>query len=158
MNFKEFSQRIKVLQTLEADQIRAKYISLFVDQVSEWYEEQIAIKVLSGDGWYYRGYMWECLKQGTPAKEEQILGQLKGMDESVFVLWDISSRRNLSPKDYWKFPRDAVLYLWASDLLEGLGYLPEDIYIFNASFSWSLIFTHETTYDNERLCYKAAAA
>ena len=158
MNFEEFNQRVQVLETLEVDNIRARYIRSFVDQGSKWYEEHIAIKVQSEDGWYYRGYLWECLKHGRPVKENQVYGELKGMSKMLYVFWDISSIRHLKPKDYWKFPRDAVLYLQATDLIKGLEYLPEDIYIFDTSFSWSLVFTHETTNDNDRLCYKAIAS
>ena len=53
-------------------------------------------------------------------------------------------------KDYWKFDKDAVLKMDFEILLDGEEYLPEDIYIFDESMTWTLIKTHE---DIDGKCY-----
>ncbi|MBQ9990736.1 MAG: hypothetical protein IJP31_07330 [Lachnospiraceae bacterium] len=63
--------------------------------------------------------------------------------EEVFVFWDIHSKERIWSRYYWKFDKDAVLKIKYSTLLAGERYLPEDIYIFDCSFSWTLIQTHE---------------
>lgn len=66
------------------------------------------------------------------------------VDETVCVLWDLHSEQEIFIGDYWKFPRGAVLELAYPDLMAGLEYLPEDIYVFDRHYTWSLILTHES--------------
>lgn len=73
--------------------------------------------------------------------------------KEVLVLWDIHSCDRIFIENYWKFPKDKVIMVDAKWLIDGLEYLPEDIYIFDYNFSWTYIITHE--YDDERrICMK----
>ncbi len=68
------------------------------------------------------------------------------------MLWDLHSNERIYVADYWKFPKEAVLLLSATDLAAGLDFLPDDIYVFDRTFDWSIVFTHEYTADQRRYC------
>jgi len=66
-------------------------------------------------------------------------------------MWDIHTKERIFIKDYWKFKKKAVLKMKANLLFEGEIHLPEDIYIFDDSFNWTIAKTHEDI-DGERYC------
>lgn len=126
----------------EAGRLRQAYIDRFVNTSSDYYKKYIAIKTQFSDGLLYTGYLWDSLKHPEQVKEDQIFDpQL--MDKTVYVFWDLHSAERIFVKDYWKFPKDAVLKLKYRDLLAGREFLPEDFYIFDETMNWSIIFTHE---------------
>jgi hypothetical protein len=63
--------------------------------------------------------------------------------KTVFTLWDLHSADRIPIPEYWTFGRDSVLTCAPAHLLSGLQWLPDDIYVFDESFEWSVIFTHE---------------
>jgi hypothetical protein len=69
----------------------------------------------------------------------------------VLVLWDLHPDGRVLVEDYWKFERDDVLSLDFKLLLGNLRHLPEDVYIFDRSFRWTLVLTHEHVGD-KRWC------
>jgi hypothetical protein len=83
---------------------------------------------------------------------EGIIGYRK-MLKDVLVFWDIHSEEKIWIQNYWKFGKESMLRLAYVDLIDNSGYFPEDIYIFDESLKWSLVWTHE---DNEgiRICVK----
>ena len=46
-----------------------------------------------------------------------------------------------------------MLELSYKDLMQGEEFLPEDIYIFDCSFDWTIVLTHEDI-DGQRYCLK----
>ena len=69
-------------------------------------------------------------------------------------MWDMHSCEKIWIPDYWKFPKTKILCTDA--WTESLKYkLPEDVYVFDDTFSWSVIFTHETNEKEERYCLLA---
>ena len=66
-------------------------------------------------------------------------------------MWDIHSCDRIFIPDYWKFPKNAVLFAdaWKDTFRREL---PEDIYVFDDTLSWSVIFTHETDEKAESYC------
>ena len=67
------------------------------------------------------------------------------------MFWDIHSCERILIKDYWRFEKDAVLQMSMNLLLENEMYLPEDIYIVDKDFSWTMVKTHEDI-DGKRYC------
>lgn len=65
--------------------------------------------------------------------------------------WDIHSCERILIPDYWKFPKKSCLELNFNDLCSNRKFLPEDIYIFDRSFKWTIVFTHEINWENQPL-------
>lgn len=66
-------------------------------------------------------------------------------------MWDIHSCDKILIPNYWKFPKTQVLYTdgWKEIFKNDL---PEDIYVFDETFCWSVVYTHETDEDDKRYC------
>ena len=64
---------------------------------------------------------------------------------------DIRSQDNVFMPNRQKFSKESVLKTetWSEKMLEKL---PEDIYIFDETFTWSAIYTHETDINNAPYC------
>ena len=150
---RKLRQRTDIITGDEADLIREKYISRFVDPESDHYMRYIAELREFSDGLYYTGYLWDCLKSAVQVEEEDVYDM--ELDRIVYVLWDLHSSDRIHIEDYWKFPRRAILRLRFCDLVEGRECLPEDIYIFDEELTWSLILTHEYDDKGNRFCYRA---
>ena len=155
ISLEEFRRRITAILGEDADEIRSRYIKSFVNTEADHYRERIAQKRRFADGSYYVGYLWDFLKQATPIFEEEAKKKLAQKERLLYVFWDLHSAERILVKDYWKFPKDAVLVLSVSDLIAGMEFLPEDIYIFDDRFDWSIILTHEYTTDQKRWCREA---
>ena len=142
MDFETFQSNIKILDPKEGNEIREKYIEKFIDTSKPRYAEMIGQRHKFRDGYCYLGYLWDYLKNPVVIKREYIEAVAEKMDE-VYVLWDIQTCERIFIKDYWKFGKETVLKLKFKTLLDNYGYLPEDIYIFDDTFSWTLILTQE---------------
>lgn len=138
---------------IEKSEIRNKYIAKFVNIKSSTYQERIKKKSRYIDGYCYQAYLWDCIDSATIVDEEYIDQFIKN-DEQVYVFWDIHSCERIFIKDYWKFEKDAVLQMSMKLLLENERFLPEDIYIVDKNFTWTLIKTHEDI-DGKRYCLKS---
>lgn len=139
-----------ILDSKKSDVLRGNYIRNFVDTDSTYYKENIEQKTMFSDGLCYTGYLWDCLLKPSiilENKAEQILQEKR----KIFIMWDIHSCDRILVPDYWKFPKTKVLYAdaWAETFKDDL---PEDIYVFDGTFSWSVIYTHETDLINNRYC------
>lgn len=150
MNLKEFEKRVLVLDAVIAQQYRKKYIDAFVDTNTEFYKQNIENLKQFSDGKCYTGYLWDCLKNPTVI-DWKIIESYASLFTKVLVFWDIHSCDRIFIPDYWKFPKDACIEMSYMDLLQNKEFLPEDIYIFDKTFSWTIIFTHETDLDNNSL-------
>ncbi len=162
LSLQNFKQRVTVIIGDGADRIRDRYIDRFVDTGSEYYVAHIETRKRYRNGVYYFGYLWDTLERGRVIPEAEILDRPDLAGETVYVLWDLHSEQKILIEDYWKFPREAVLELAYRDLMAGLEYLPEDIYIFDRDYTWSQILTHESweAHDgweaNPHLCLEAS--
>ena len=142
MKFDEFKASVTLLDKEQRNFLRNKYIMTFIDVNSEWYHEWIEKRKRYCDGDCYLGYLWDCLK-AKDLIDKAYIEHLHGQLGQVFVFWDIHSCERIFIKDYWKFDKDAMLFVDFDVLLQGTKYLPEDIYIFDQTFKWTLILTHE---------------
>lgn len=157
LDFTEFSRRMEVISDPEATKLRNHFITSFLDMDSEWYKTKIEERKLFSDGWYYTGYLWECIKKFELRRVIDILEALQLMDQTIYVMCDMHSNDSVRVQDYWKFPRESVLAGESKNLALGLGYLPLDIYIYDKTFDWTLILTHEHD-DKGRTCCKGFPA
>ena len=66
-------------------------------------------------------------------------------------MWDIHSAERIFIPNYWKYPKECILYveMWSEDMYKEL---PEDIYIFDDTFTWSAIYTHEIDLNDAPYC------
>ena len=152
MDLNEFRAAAAILLGSEANEIRRQYIQSFVDTTTSYYRERIAVTRAFRDGQCYVGYLWDSLKHSRLVDEEEAIKELARMAKPLYALWDIHSNERIYIKDYWKFPKDAVLILGVKELIAGMRFLPEDIYVFDDSFDWSIVFTHEYYGDQQRDC------
>lgn len=153
MDFEKFKNEVINLNEFEKKEIRNKYIEKFVNTGSEIYQKQIKEKHEFSDGYCYLGYLWDCIINPSIVEEEYI-ERLNIKDELVYVFWDIHSCERIFIKDYWIFEKDAVLQVKLKILLKNEKFLPEDIYIVDKNFAWTLIKTHEDI-EGKRYCIKS---
>lgn len=153
MNFVDFVGKIEFLDKKRRSEYREKYIENFINSNDKSYREQIQLRHRFVDGYCYLGYLWDYIISPVVIEEEEIKEIAKKMG-GIYVFWDIHTCERIFIKDYWKFDKDAILKMNVETLLQGEEYLPEDIYIFDESFSWTLIKTHEDINGN-RFCLKS---
>ena len=139
-----------VLDSAKSDDLRRQYIKTFVDTGSSYYIENIEHKKMFSDGQCYIGYLWDCLINPNVVSEYKA-DQLLQEKRKIFIMWDIHSCERIFIPDYWKFPKSRILYI--DDWIETFkSELPEDIYLFDDTFGWSIIYTHETNAEEDRYC------
>lgn len=147
-----FEKRIKILNNREGDILRKKYIEKFINRTKPSYFELIERMEKFEDGYCYRGYLWDYMREPIIV-DRKFIQSLSENINRVYVFWDIHSRERIFIKDYWKFGKDSVLELSYKDLMQSEEFLPEDIYIFDCSFDWTIVLTHEDI-DGQRYCLK----
>ena len=133
---------MKILDAVKSDKLRSKYIQNFVDTTKKYYIELIENKTEFSDGLCYIGYLWDCLKDPKVISEAEASRILQGKKD-LYIMWDIHSCERIHIPNYWKYPKTSVLTtnMWADAFKSNL---PKDIYLFDDTFRWSVIFTHET--------------
>ena len=127
---------------------RQAYIEAFVDTSSEYYQRWIAQPRQFSDGIHYTGYLWDCLRSPSGITIQRFRHEVVRHPE-VFVMADDHSRDRI-PAPLWPYPPLSVACFKPQPLLESLDTLPEDIYVFDSSVSWTLVLTHE--YLRRRIC------
>ncbi len=142
-----------ILDSTKSDMLRCKYINSFIDTSSSYYKKYIEQKTQFSDGLCYTGYLWDCLLKPTVISEYKADQILQGK-RNIFIMWDIHSCEKILIPNYWKFPKAKIICTdaWEKSFEPNL---PEDVYVFDDTFSWSVIFTHETDEKEERYCLAA---
>lgn len=139
-----------IADALQSDELRCKYIQSFIHTTSNYYIEKIERKTRFRDGLCYVGYLWDCLINPQSISENEATQILQGK-RKIFIMWDIHSCERILIPHYWKYPKTRILFThqWFDALKSDL---PEDIYVFDDTFRWSVIFTHETDMKGNRYC------
>lgn len=150
MTLEKFKEETVIISNEKGNEIRKKYIQNFVSVESEYYREYIKNVKECIDGKCYTGYLWECLKYPMTISEKEGEKILRKYSD-LYIMWDIHSCEKIFTDDYWKFGKENILLINSNLLLKGEKYLPEDIYIFDNTFEWTFIKTHEEN-DGERYC------
>ncbi len=139
-----------ILDSAKSDALRGGYIEKFINTSSNYYKKNIENKTIFSDGECYTGYLWDCLLDKSVILEYEADKILQGR-RNVFIMWDIHSCDRIFIPNYWKYPKSSVLCAdaWLENLKDDL---PEDVYVFDDTFSWSVIYTHETDEKEQRYC------
>ncbi len=145
--FQVASAQPQILSPADSAIWREFYLDTFVDRASEHYQRYIASPQQFSDGIHYRGYIWDCLRSPTRITSKRFRLELENKTE-LFVMADDHSRDRVIGPPLWPFPPYSVACFKSKLLVEWLNSLPEDIYVFDASVSWTLVLTHE--YDAKR--------
>lgn len=142
---------MEILIGSKAEVLRKKYIECFIDTNLDYYFERIQKKIMCSDGMCYTGYLWDCLKNKFLMSEKECFRYIKNTGK-IYVFWDIHSQDRIFIPNYWKYPKEAVLEMQCKEFLENINNFPEDIYVVDETFEWSVVFTHETNIQQERYC------
>jgi len=126
---------------------RNSYIEAFIDTTCEYYHHRIATRRKFTDGIHYTGYLWNCLRSPTRITIERFQHEVAWYPE-VMVMADDHSRDQVPGAPLWPYPPFSVARFTPELLSASLDKLPEDIYVFDSTMSWTLILTHE--HDNKR--------
>jgi hypothetical protein len=73
------------------------------------------------------------------------------------VFWDPIPPDKINIAGFYRFPPDAMLRGRYRDIILGMLHLPEDLYMFDDSLSWSIVVTHEYDSDGNRWCLWTAS-
>jgi hypothetical protein len=148
--------RVTILEERESDAIRARYLDAFVNKDSKVYRERISVLKDYGDGPAYRGYLWDCLKDAHVVSYETAMERLRESLDAGYVMWDLHSSKFIKIESYWKFPKRSVLRVTLNKLPLFEKDLPEDVYVFDSSYRWTNVFTHEYSENGNRWCLNAS--
>lgn len=143
---------MRLLSESVSDNIRKEYIACFVNSDCEYYINKIHKLTRFNDGMCYTGYLWDCLKNKFIMSEEQCLENIRVHDK-FYIFWDIHSKERIFIPNYWKYPKTAVIQMDYQEFIESRDTFPEDIYVVDKTFLWSVVFTHEVDENQERFCY-----
>ena len=141
-----------ILPKDQAETIRQLYIETFVDTEMDFYINNIQTLKEFSDGMRYTGYLWDCLKNAK-SKSKFFCNDHLGRQGELYVFWDLHSKDRIFIENYWKYPIDSVLRMNYDELRKLENDLPEDIYIFDDTFEWSIAYTHEDDLKGNRLLY-----
>ena len=155
METPNFAKNIVIISGEKQEKIRSMYCSSFVKTESDGYKRNIEIKHNYSDGYCYNGYIWDYLINPVISDEHSLAETIKTL-KNIYVFWDIHSCEKIWLEDYWKFGKENILFLDGETLMQSLHLLPEDLYIFDDSYTWTIIFTHEYV-DDKRYCLKSEA-
>lgn len=132
--------------------IKNLYYLYFADFDSSLFRNSILELKPFSDGMHYNGYVWNFLKSASVIREKTCLDILSDKKTSIMAFTDNHSVENAIDSALWPENRTVVIELSAAMLIENLFNLPEDIYVFDASYSWTIAFTHEYLDKNRRYC------
>ena len=144
-----------ILTNADAEYIRNVFLESFIDVNSVYYQNYIHQRILFSDGWCYTGYLWDCILNKTVVSVRYILEHIKMQNSPIYILWDIHSNERIMIRDYWKYPKTAVLKVDADYVESVIDELPEDCYFFDETLSWVAAFTHEELKPGKRMCFYA---
>lgn len=147
----------EVVEAEYADSLHAAFTEHFTDTECEYYKKYHTLT----DG-YVHGFLWDCFKPALKGKlisctQEQAAVFLKERG-SVFFMWDFWREGTVFADEYpnaiikadggevgqlsvdeWNAEIEAEKH----DCYIERPQLPSDIYVFDGSFSWYVVFTHE---------------
>jgi hypothetical protein len=145
-----FEAVVGVAPPEDAEHLRATFVSRRLDpRHAEQAAEALRLRQFP-DGLAYTGYLWDFLADKHVVSEEEVWRDLEPVSE-LYAMWDLHSSERIRTPDYFKFPKATVLRTDSATLRRGLEYLPEDLYIFDATCAWAAALTHEWV-DDRRFC------
>lgn len=97
------------------------------------------------------GYIWENLTKYNRKSESYCLEYIR-KKKDIYVMWDTLEKIEILDQNYWKYPKESLLQLSVNEFFQLFTTFPDDIYVFDDAFNWSIIFTHEDVFDKKRYC------
>lgn len=153
MNF-EF----QVVDVPKASKLREKFIDAFINTRHELYQNYIETFHTYPDGEFYNGYLWEFLleQQATECNMESACEYLEKQG-FVYIMWDLFSNHRVFDKSKFAtgYAKNTIIEASAGSIAKIISHewecwnnksecwFPEDIYCFDDTLSWYVIFTHE---------------
>ena len=153
----------KVVDAATAKQLRERFTERFINTDCEYFK-----KYCAQTDEYVRGFLWDCRRPAANGKffeytQEQAAEFLRSRG-NVYFMWDLWRTGTVFADEYpgavieangddvgrlavceWNAELEAEKH----DCYIEHPQLPSDIYVFDDSFSWYVIFTHETDeYEN----------
>lgn len=143
---------MELIMGIQANIIREIYEEAFINKNSDYYQANITPKKTVGDDISsYDGYLWDCFKKPIVVTENTALA-IASSHITIYVMCDLHSNDKILIQDYWKYPKDAVIVVNQDELCDYLHIFPEDVYLFDDSFSWTVALTHEYSKKGRRYC------
>lgn len=166
MIFDTPGMEFEIVSSAKAKLLRETFIKKFVDITSSHYQKYIETMRQDGDDSFYAGYLWDCLQCNEDYQKECSMETAAGFlmeKKNVFMMWDLFSKERFAHKRFsLEYPKDTVVSMRGCFLSQKVveewnceqaayatGYnceslwLPQDIYCFDESMEWYVIFTHE---------------
>jgi hypothetical protein len=145
----------KRLSFHDSSSMRQAYLQAFVDINKDYYQQHISTPHQYSDGLHYDGYLWDCLRIRTRITYQFLC--LKVVEfPNIFVMADDHSHDRVHAP-LWPYPPYSVVSFKPQIFLNALPVLPQDMYIFDSSISWTLVLTHEYD-DKRRYCWTIGIA
>lgn len=148
----EFRAQVEVILPPRAAELRGRFLDAFVDTEDPLFEDHMG-PAPHTDGHYYKGFLWDFVRDPRIVSEEEAWAACEGKDV-VHVMWDIHTTEYMPY--YYKFPVDAVLRGSGVAIRSGEFWLPDDLYLFDDTFQWTVVLTSDLAADDKsRLCFVA---
>jgi hypothetical protein len=148
--FRAFSSAIEILPTSMAEEVRRSFNAARLDpRYAREAADALRLHEFS-DGPAYTGYLWDFLADKRVVRDDELWDLVRPL-ASVYVMWDLHSVERVLIPDDFRFPRGTVMNASPGVIQRGLEYLPEDLYLFDSSYSWAGALTHEYVED-ARFC------
>lgn len=96
-------------------------------------------------------YLWDHLREYNRKSEQFYMNYLMNKN-NVYIMWDTLEHIELLKNDYFKYPRHSILSATTREFYDMIEILPEDIYVFDDSFTWTVVFTNEYISKDRRYC------
>ena len=127
MSLEEFCGLVRVLDGRSAGAARRRFVEAFVGSASA------------------PPPIWAAIRDRRRVSLARLWATVADRDV-VSVMWD-PPRPGRGRRPEGAFGSDDVLECRVVDLEGGIEWLPDDLYVFDDSFTWSAIFTHESDVD-----------
>ncbi len=128
MTLDEFRTTVRVLPAPDAEDVRRRFETAFL---------RAGIEV---------AHMWGGLRDRQRVSLARLWATVAAA-EVVHVMWDPPGDDRIGHLCDRVFGPFAVLECRVVDLERGVDWLPDDLYLFDESYTWSAIFTHESDVD-----------
>lgn len=149
-----------IIDREKASKLRSQFIRTFVNTNDKYFHEYIETLHTYPDGECYDGYLWTCLLSNENYKFEcnmengcEYLKQHK----KIYVMWDLFSNHRIFHRSKFasEYEKNTIIEASAAVIAQLIlnewenwddqyqCWFPEDIYCFDDTMRWFVIFTHE---------------
>ena len=133
----------------------------FQVELKDWIAEMEKKSYSINIDWYEQSYMWDRISKDFPrVSMEEALMFLQERSGSVFFMTEKGEDTYYKGKKIVDFIAEADVHdiaerieqewynsyrLAEQNMYDAEAFLPEDLYVFDSSMKWCVVFTHETT-------------